>query len=79
MGSGLKDNFQTVRQISCKLYVELHVELVRCDNSFSILGQWPPSWERMENYLGVKCQGACPPLLDGLVEGKRVYKERMYR
>lgn len=33
MGSGLKDNFQTVRQISCKLYVELHVELVRCDNS----------------------------------------------
>ena len=34
----MKDNFQTIRQISCKLYVELNVEFVRCGNSVLMTG-----------------------------------------
>lgn len=42
----------------------------------SVTGQGPHSWEKMENYLGVKCHGACTPRLNGSVKGKRVNIKR---
>lgn len=45
----LMHNFETIREISCGLCLEVKVEFLRCVVTvFWVIRQWARSWERLE-------------------------------